>query len=71
MKQHILLLQHPQTFRAHTALVILADILHFVQAQLNRTALAFGEGVRLTFHGFAAAFAADDLVFGVEEVHSR
>lgn len=69
----ILRLQFQQTLSAHTAIIILADVLHLVNAQLHHTALAFGVGICLTLYAFTATLAGDDLMFGHFEsmVHSR
>jgi len=64
-KGGVFLLQLHQTSGTHTAVIILADVLHLVQIQLHSAALAFGEGICLALHAFAAAFALYDLVFGL------
>jgi len=66
----IFLPQLQQTPRTHTPLIILADILHLVQIQLHGAALAFGVGICLALHAFAAALAPDNFVFGHYLVHS-
>lgn len=50
---------------------MLADILHFIQIQVDDTALAFGIGISLTLYGRTTTFAGNDFVFRHDEAKIR
>lgn len=43
---------------------MLADVLYFIEVELDCTALTFGVGVGLTLYRCTAAFAWNNFVFG-------
>jgi hypothetical protein len=61
----ILLLNNHKAVGAQASFVEFAYVLHLVEAELHGTALALGERIGLTFKRGLAAFATDDLVFGM------
>jgi len=60
----VLSLKLKQAFSTQTAIIKLADVLHFVKIELNHTTLTFGVGVGLTLYWCTATLAGNDFVFG-------
>jgi len=67
----IFVLQLEKALGTETSIVQFGNILHFVNAQLNHAALAFGIRIGLALNSGSASFAGNDFVFGPSQPSQR